>query len=229
MGELNNQMLEHNRKYHANSPPRIDYYVEVPNFEPDFGSSSYDDSLDHRTLNSDEHYTNSNVCTEKIVIEKEISKSSFLNSISHRNPTSMKDSICELILSKETNNSYAEHLIKLSWVKNMDCSISWDDCDLFLKIVQKLLLSTRDANKKFMDIISLVQEREKEHAMTQREEITNLKLCVETLMEKNCKMHDLITRYASMDVDFKDWLQAVTEGDMLAENRTNFLPEGDTA
>ena len=58
-----------------------------------------------------------------------------------------------------SNHNYAEYLIKKSWLRNLYCTISKEDCNLFIRIVKEFIFSSRDSCARQVDILSRMEER----------------------------------------------------------------------
>ena len=73
-----------------------------------------------------------------------------------------------------TKNNYAEYLIRKCWVKNLFCSITKEDCNLFIRIVKEFIFSSRDACIRQTDIISRMEKRKFDQQHFLEEKIKNL-------------------------------------------------------
>ena len=59
-----------------------------------------------------------------------------------------------------TNQNYAEYLIKKCWLKNFFCSISREDCNIFIRIVKEFIFSSRDACIRQVDILARMEKED---------------------------------------------------------------------
>ena len=152
-------------------------------------------------------------------IQKELYATSLFQEYIQSKADSSIASFVDMVVSKETQKSYAEYLINCTWVKNMEASLRWEDCDLFLKIVHEMILNSRDKNIRLMGIVQKIQLREQNYAISQMNEITTLKSKIETLSQRQKEVDLIIAQYGRMNSSFKTWYdQTVLNNNVLSSD-----------
>ena len=112
------------------------------------------DSDVHTTSDIESHSMNSTALMESLRI-------TFPTVSNDQKTIQHNDHICTFLYKKISNNSYREHLILDKWLSlsSDEYSISSDDCDLFLRIVRQIILSSRDEQGELTDIYSRIENR----------------------------------------------------------------------
>ena len=165
-------LMEHHDKYHGNLHESNDF------------NGSDDDYSDSNCLTQQDCTTNDTNYMEGrlISVSIELMRAQLFSEDDNRLPS--KDFITEMVLEKEAYGSYTEFLIKKCWLKNDDATLRIEDCDLFLKIVKELVISSRGTNDRFMSIIEKIQCRHFIDNDKRDRRIHDLQMKVNALMEE---------------------------------------------
>ena len=165
-------LMEHHDKHHGNLHESNDFN------ESDEEHSESIFLTEHGCMMHETNYMEG----QQISVSIQLMRAQLFSEDDNRLPS--KDFITDMVLEKEAYGSYTEFLIKKCWVKNDDVTLRIEDCDLFLKIVKELVLSSRGTNDRFMSIIEKIQCRHFIDNDNRDRKIHDLQMKVNVLMEE---------------------------------------------
>ena len=184
-------LFEHHENYHSN-------INELENEDDDEDSNETDNDLLLYHEN-EARCGYSLIEARSIEVSLELAKAQLFSDDDNRMTSASKNLVTDMVMAKETEGSYAEFLIKKCWVKNDEVTLKREDCDLFLKVVKELVLSSRDCNQRFMFIVEKVESRHFSDNLKKDGRISKLEEEVHLLKERNKALMDIIHSVESLD------------------------------
>ena len=169
-------LMDHHDKYHGNFHESSDFNdSDEDNFEPE---TNYMEG-------------------QQISVSIQLMRAQLFSEDDNRLPS--KGFVTDMVLEKEAYGSYTEFLIKRCWVKNDDVTLKIEDCDLFLKIVKELVLSSRGTNDRFMSVIEKIQCRHFIDNEKRDRELHDLQMKVNVLMQEKKLLLSAIQNVEGVD------------------------------
>lgn len=195
---FDNISLTHHDRHHLNLSP---------NSDSQYGNNEF---IFHEDINIiDNNDLSRNECEDDhMMIALELAKADLFSVNNDRLSSEKREHILDMIVSKDANDSYADYLIKKSWIMNMDVTFTTSECNLFLRVVKELLLSSRDSNSRFMDIINMVQERESSITKSKLQENNRLNQELIRIKDHLNKVTKVIDDVGAHDNNFYEFIRS---------------------